>query len=475
MVRKRGGKSDLSGIRKAPTGIDGLDEVTAGGFPAGRPTLLCGHAGCGKTVLAMEFLINGAAKYNEPGLFVSFEEDQSELRANFASFGPNLKDLMRRKRIAIDYIPVERSEIMETGEYDLEGLFVRLAHAVDAIGAKRVALDTIEALFSGFSNAGILRAELRRLFRWLKSKGLTAVVTGERGENTLTRHGLEEYVADCVILLDHLVSDRIATRRLKIVKYRGSTHGTNEFPFLISKDGVSILPVTSLELCHGASTERVSSGVASLDLMFGGKGYYRGSSILVSGSPGSGKTSLAAHFVDAACRRGEKCAFFSFEESPAQVMRNMASVGFDLGKWVDKGLLRMECWRPTAYGLEKHLADIHRTVEAFGPRCVALDPISGFIPVGAPSEVKSMLLRIVDYLKTRFITTLITDLVPASVEEDCYGSGISSIADTWLSVTTKTVRESRERVFSIVKSRGMDHSARIVKLVITNKGVRLEA
>ena len=360
---------------KAPTGIQGLDEITGGGFPRGRPTLVCGSAGAGKTLLSAEFLVRGAMEYDEPGVFMAFEETAAELAQNVRSLGFDLEELEKRKKLAVDFVRIERSEIDETGDYDLEGLFIRLGAAIDSIGAKRVVLDTIENLFAGLQNQGILRAELRRLFRWLKDRGLSAVITAERGEGALTRHGLEEYVSDCVILLDHRVTDQISTRRLRIVKYRGTSHGTNEYPFLIDEDGFSVLPVTSLGLEHQVSEERISSGVPRLDTMLGGQGFYRGTTILASGTAGTGKTSLAAHFVDAACERGERCLYFSFEESPAQLIRNMRSIGLNLEKWSKKGLVQFHSSRATFYGLEMHLAIIHKIVQEFEPKAVVFDPI----------------------------------------------------------------------------------------------------
>src|SRR5678816_1941750 len=362
------------GLEKVPTGIHGFDEITGGGLPQGRPTLVCGGPGCGKTLFAMEFLVKGALEFGEPGVFVSFEETSDELAKNVRSLGFDLDDLIARKKIAIDFVRIERGEIEETGDYDLEGLFVRLGHAIDSIGATRVVLDTIETLFSALSNEGILRAELRRLFRWLKKKGVTAIITGERGEGSLTRQGLEEYVSDCVILLDHRVIEQISTRRMRVVKYRGSTHGTNEYPFLIDENGIHVLPLTSLRLDHGASTERISSGIPQLDSMLGGEGYYRGSSILVSGTAGTGKTSLSAHFANTTCARGERCLYLAFEESPAQLVRNMKSIGVDLGPWLKKGLLRLEASRPTLLGIEAHLAVIHKIVNEFQPQQAFLEP-----------------------------------------------------------------------------------------------------
>ena len=385
--------SSLEYLQKCPTGIKGLDEITGGGLPVGRPTLVCGGTGCGKTLLAMEFLVRGATLYDEPGVFMSFEEKSEELAKNFTSLGFDLKDLENHKKLCLDYVHIERSEIEETGEYDLEGLFIRLGHAIDSIGAKRVAIDTVETLFSGFSDEVILRAELRRLFAFLKFKGVTAIITGEQGEKTLTRFGLEEYVADCVIFLNHKVSEQIATRRLRIVKYRGSAHGTNEYPFLIDEQGFSVMPISSLGLDHAASRERVSTGVDRLDTMLGEKGYYRGSSILASGTAGTGKSSMAAHFVDAACRRGERCLYFAFEESQNQIIRNMRSIGIDLEQWVHKGLLEFRNSRPTLYGLEMHLVTMHKAIESFKPAIVVIDPISNLISAASEMEVKSMLSR----------------------------------------------------------------------------------
>ena len=398
-------------LEKALTGIDGLDEITGGGLPRGRPTLITGNAGSGKTLLSMQFLVQGAVQYNEPGVFMAFEETAKELTQNFASLGFDIDKLIANGKILIDYVHIDPSEIEETGDYDLEGLFIRLGCAIDAIGAKRVVLDTIEVLFSGFKNDAILRAELARLFRWLKDKGVTAIVTGERGEKSLTRYGLEEYVADCVIAVDNRLENQIATRRLRIIKYRGSSHGTNEYPFLIEEDGISVLPITSLRLEHTASTDRISSGIERLDNMLDGSGYYRGSSILISGTAGTGKTSFANHFVDAACKRGERCIYFAFEESPSQIVRNMRSIGIDLEPWIDEGLLQIRSLRPMAFGLEMHLLDMLRHIDKFQPKVVVFDPISNLINVGVTDDVKSMLTRLIDYMKTKEVTTICTSLV----------------------------------------------------------------
>jgi circadian clock protein KaiC len=460
-------------LPKAPTGIQGLDEITGGGLPKGRPTLVCGGAGCGKTLLAMEFLVRGATEFDEPGVFMAFEETARDLTQNVASLGFDLKDLVARKKIVLDYVYIERSEIEESGEYDLEGLFIRLGAAIDAIGAKRVVLDTIETLFSGLPNPLILRAELRRLFRWLKDRGVTAIITGERGDGTLTRRGLEEYVSDCVIVLDHRVSEQTSSRRLRVVKYRGSTHGTNEYPFLIDADGISVLPVTSLGLEHIASSERISSGVARLDAMLGGKGYYRGSSVLVSGTAGTGKSSLAAHFADAACRRGDRVLYFSFEESPSQIMRNMRSIGVDLQQWVKKGLLQIQAHRPSSAGLETHLAMKHKLIIDFKPQVVILDPLNSYVIGDNQIEVKSMLLRLVDFLKTKQITGLFTNLAQSGSPVEQTEVAISSVIDTWLLLRDIDSGGERNRCLSILKSRGMAHSNQIREFMLTDHGVEL--
>ena len=398
-------------LEKSPTGIKGLDEITDGGLPKGRPTLVCGSAGSGKTLLSMQFLAQGAVQYDEPGVFVAFEETPDELTKNFSSLGFDLKRLQETNKILIDYIYIDPSEIEETGDYDLEGLFIRLGSAIDAIGAKRVVLDTIEVLFSGFQNTAILRSELQRLFRWLKSKGVTAIVTGEKGEKTLTRYGLEEYVADCVIVLDNRMENQIATRRMRIIKYRGSSHGTNEYPFLIEDDGISVLPITSIGLEHIATTERISSGIERLDTMLGGRGFFRGSSILLTGTAGTGKSSFAAHFVDAACKRGERCIYFAFEESPSQICRNMSSIGINLTQWMDAGLLHIFSGRPMAHGLEMHLLDMRRLIDEIQPNVVVIDPTSNLVSVGTSNDVRFMLTRLIDYLKIMGITSFCTSLI----------------------------------------------------------------
>jgi circadian clock protein KaiC len=460
-------------LRKSLTGINGLDEITNGGLPKGRPTLVCGGAGSGKTLFGIEFLVRGATQFNEPGVFMSFEESAEELTKNVTSLGFDLNRLTASKRLLVDYVHIERSEIEETGEYDLEGLFIRLGNAIDSIGAKRVVLDTIESLFSGLPNPSILRAELRRLFRWLKKKGMTAIITGERGENALTRHGLEEYVSDCVILLDHRVSNQISTRRLRIVKYRGSTHGTNEFPFLIDERGLSVMPITSLGLKHTVTSQRISTGIPRLDTMLGGKGYFRGSSILISGTAGTGKTSIAAHFVDAACRRGERSVFFAFEESPSQIIRNMHSIGIDLQQWVKKGLLQFHAERPTVYGLEAHLASMHKLIEELKPRIVVVDPVTNLGSVASEADVKAMLIRLLDLIKFNQITALFTTLTAATGSLELTEVGISSLADTWLLLRDIEIGGERNRGLYILKSRGMAHSNQIREFLLTDKGVDL--
>src|SRR5262245_23517559 len=460
-------------MAKAPTGIQGLDEITGGGLPRGRTTLVCGSAGCGKTLLAMEFLVRGASQYDEPGVFMAFEETPDELAQNVRSLGFDLDDLAAKNKLVIDHVRVERSEIEETGEYDLEGLFIRLGLAIDSIGAKRVVLDTIETLFSGLSNPAILRAELRRLFRWLKDKGVTTIITGERGEGTLTRQGLEEYVSECVILMDNRGTDQLSTRRLRIVKYRGSHHGTNEYPFLIDRSGISVLPITSLGLKHEASRERLSSGISRLDAMLGGQGYYRGSSVLVSGSAGTGKTSLAAHLVDAACRNGERCLYFAFEESQDQMVRNMRSIGIDHQPWIDKGLLSFHASRPSLLGLESHLVAMHKMVTDFRPSVVVVDPLSNFTAAGSEREVSAMLLCLVDFLKSEQITGFFTALTSGGGPLERTEVEISSLIDTWLLLRDIESAGERNRGLYVLKSRGMAHSNQIREFVLTDRGVDL--
>lgn len=459
-------------LRKTPTGIDGFDEITGGGVPQGRPTLIAGGPGSGKTLFGMEFLVRGARDFGEPGVFMSFEEEDTELVENFSSLGFALDDLVTSKKLAIDYVYIERSEILETGEYDLEGLFIRLGHAIDSVGAKRVVLDTIEALFSGFPNEGILRAEIRRLFRWLKDRGITAVITCEQGQGMLTRHGLEEYVSDCVIFLDHRMIEQVATRRLRIVKYRGSTHGTNEYPFLIDEGGLYVLPVTSVGLTYKTDSERISTGIPRLDAMLGGEGYYRGTSILITGSAGTGKTSLAACFAKSACVRGERCLYLAFEESESQIVRNMRSIGLDLQPWLDNGLLLLHAGRPTSYGLEMHLVGMNRLVRNFEPSVVIMDPISNLISVGNPAEVKSMLMRFIDSLKIKGITALFTSLTSGGGfgETDI---GVSSLMDSWLVVRDIESGGERNRGMCIIKSRGMAHSNQVREFVLSSDGIRL--
>src|SRR3954447_7854108 len=471
-LMKNSGNSSTA-LPKAPTGIQGLDEITAGGLPRGRPTLVCGSAGCGKTLFSMEFLVRGATQYGEPGVFMAFEETAPELAQNVRSLGFDLEKLIRQKKMAVDFVYVDRNEIDETGEYNLDGLFIRLNAAIDSIGAKRVVLDTIEALFSGLQNEGILRAELRRLFRWLKDKGVTAIITGERGAGTLTRRGLEEYVSDCVILLDHRVTDQVSTRRMRIVKYRGTTHGTNEYPFLIDEDGFSVLPITALGMQHQASTERISSGVPRLDMMLGGKGFFRGSTILLSGTAGTGKTSLSSHFVQAACERGERCLYFAFEESPGQLVRNMRSIGINLARYIKDGLLNIHSSRATFYGLEMHLAQILKFVQQVKPDLVVIDPIGALVGAGTTRDANSMVIRLIDFLKVRGITAMLANLTSAGQALERTDLEVSSIVDTWILLCDIELGGERNRAMYVLKSRGMSHSNQLREYVLTDHGIEL--
>jgi circadian clock protein KaiC len=464
--------SVLPQLEKARTGITGFDEITKGGLPKGRPTIVCGGPGCGKTMFAVEFLVRGATQFREPGVLLTFEETAGEMTRNVASLGFDLEDLSARNRLAIDYVRIEPSEIEETGSYDLEGLFIRLQYAVDSIGAKRVVLDTLEAVFSGFSNQGVLRAEIRRLFRWLKDRSLTAVVTAERGKGNLTRYGLEEYVSDCVIFLDHRVNEQVSTRRMRVIKYRGSSHGADEYPFLIDEQGFSVLPSTSMKLNHQASSQRISTGVKDLDDMLEGKGLYRGASALVSGTAGSGKSSLASHFADHTCASGKRCLYVLFEESPAQAIRNMTSVGINLEQHVRKGLLRLEAWRPTQSGLEMHLLRIHKLVDRYDPEVVIIDPVTNLL-VGNKHEIHAMLMRLIDFLKTKQITAFFTALTRAGNAVEQTEANISSLIDTWFLVRDVEVNGERNRCIYVLKSRGMAHSNQVREFVITSKGIQL--
>ncbi len=471
--RIRARTPQLASLPKAPSGIYGLDEITDGGLPCGRTTLVCGGAGSGKTVMAMEFLAHGAELYGEPGVFMSFEEKERELVSNFASIGIDLKKLSKDGLIALEYVEVDKNQIEETGEYDLEALFVRLGYAIDSIGAKRVALDTVEALFAGLNNTGVLRSELRRLFRWLSDKGVTSIVTGERGEAGLTRFGLEEYIPDCVIFLDNRVCNELATRRLRILKYRGSSHGTNEYPFVVDSSGMSILPVTAMRLEHEAPSERVSSGVPGLDGMLGGEGYYRGSSVLLTGAAGCGKTSLSAAFVDAGCRRGERCLYFASEESPRQIMRNMRSIGIDLEPWVREGQLTFEASRVSSESLESHLLRVQRLVTRLRPSLVVVDALTDLLDMGSPLEVKWMSARLVDFLKSQAVTAVFTSLVGGDISEGISGVGISSTMDSWLHVENVKNNLERNRALYVLKSRGMKHSNQLREFLITDEGIEL--
>ena len=473
MARHPKREAERRGIAKCPTGIAGLDQITEGGLPKGRPTLLCGGAGCGKTILAMEFLVRGVTEFNDPGVFIAFEESDKELSENVASMGFDLPALIARKKLLVDHVRVDRSEIEETGEYDLEGLFIRLEAAIRRVGARRVVLDTIESLFSGFSNTNILRSELRRLFQWLKAKGVTVIITAETGDGRLTRQGIEEYVADCVILLDHRVEDQTSIRRLRVIKYRGTMHGTSEYPFLIGVSGVSVLPLSSLKLDHQASLQRISSGIPRLDVMLGGKGFFRGTSVLVSGGAGTGKSSMAAHFVQAACQRGERALYMASEQSTSEVIRNMRSIGIDLEPWVKKGLLQFYASRPGTFGLEKHLVTIHDLTGAFHPKVVVIDPITNFASIGTGSEVKSMVTRLIDVFKSRHITAMFTSLTTGDSAAESTEVGVSSQMDVWLLLRNLEINGERNRGLYVLKARGMAHSNQIREFVLTDHGIEL--
>lgn len=467
---------DGNRLRKAPTGIHGFDEITGGGLPSGRPTLVCGGAGCGKTLFALEFLVRGATRFGEPGVFIAFEETAEELAANVASLGFDLDRLVAEGKLLIDYIHLERSELEEAGDFDLEGLFIRLGYAIDSIGAKRVVLDTMEVLFSSLPNEAILRAELRRLFRWLKDKGVSAVVTAERGQGGMTRNGLEEYVSDCVVVLDHRVDEQVSTRRLRVVKYRGTTHETNEFPFLIDEGGISVLPLSSLGLDHESPTERITTGIPDLDEMLGGAGFYRGSTVLVTGMAGAGKTSMSAQFARSVCERQGRCLYFAFEESRPQIVRNMRSIGIDLDHWVERGLLRIEAARPTLYGLERHLVKMHKLVTEFRPDAVVIDPISNLSTAGSTGETRSMLMRLIDFLKGQGLTVFMTSMTHlGDSNPEMTDLCVSSLVDTWLLLRSFEVDGERNRGLFILKSRGMAHSNQVREFLLTDRGIQLAA
>lgn len=458
---------------KVPTGIAGFDEITGGGLPAGRPTLICGSAGCGKSLMATEFLVRGALEYGEPGVLMTFEESEADIRKNVSSLGFNIAEMVARKQILLDHVFINRSEIEESGEYDLEGIFIRLGHAIDQIGAKRVVLDTIESLFSGLSNQAILRSELRRLFGWLKERKITAIITAERGEGSLTRHGLEEYVSDCVVLLDHRVIGQVSTRRLRVVKYRGSTHGANEYPFLIDTNGMSVLPLSSAAMDYKVSNLRISTGVPELDVMLGGKGFYRGSTVMLSGTSGTGKSSVAACLAHATCLRGERCMYFSFEESEAQILRNMSSIGMDLAPHVKANLLQFHASRPTVHGLEMHLVKLHRLIEEFKPSVVILDPVTNLSTAGNVNDSNSMLIRLIDFLRKKGITAFFISLTSGGRTAEATDEGMSSIVDTWLLLSDIESGGERNRAMYVLKSRGMPHSNQVREFLITSRGVRL--
>lgn len=461
-------------LPKARTGILGLDEITAGGFPAGRPTLICASAGCGKTVLAMEFIVRGIREFGEPGLFISLEESVSSLIANFESLGFDLHGLIDANKLAILHINLSGEPHLDGGEFSLDALMLRMRAAIDRVGAKRIAVDTLESLFATMPNQRILRWELARLFDWLRDNQLTTVLTAERGDGELTREGLEEYVSDCVLVLDHRITEQTAKRRLRIVKYRGSSHGLDEYPFLITNHGVSVIPVSSVNLDSKVGKQRVSSGVSDLDQMLNGEGYFKGSTILISGKAGTGKSSLGAAFVHAAASRAERTHYFAFEESESQIVRNMQSIGVDLQPMLNNGTLSIEAYRPTLHGLEEHLLAITTRVIEVDPACVLLDPVTNFLAVGNILEVKSMLTRVLDDLKDQGITVMMTALTSGSAEPDETIVHVSSLVDTWIALDNTPVGSERRRALYIIKSRGMNHSQSVAGMTLSEHGINLE-
>ena len=471
MVQREINQEELSELEKTPTGIQGLDHVTYGGLPAGRPTLVCGGPGCGKTVLGMEFLIRGALEYDQPGLFISFEESEEALLENLSSLTFPVRELVSQDKIRINQIFVDHLQVLQAGNFSLDGLLIQLEHGVKQTGAKRVVLDTLGKIFSVLADSAMLRREIARLFQWLRDQDLTAVVTAEEGRGSLSRYGFEEYVSDCVIVLDHRIKDQISKRRLRIVKYRGSNHVKDEIPFLIGERGLSVFPITTALLDHQVGRERVSTGVESLDEMFGGEGYYRGSTVLVTGKAGTGKSSLASAFAAAACERGERALYLAFEESPSQLMRNMESVGIKLAEKQTGGNLEIHAFRPSLRGLEEHLINISQLVETFQPTCVVMDPITGLVEIGSEREVKSMLTRTLDLLKSKGITLFFTALISGSGRPDETDARVSSLMDTWIGLDYEDEDHTRRRMIHIIKSRGMDHSAEKREFMITSEGL----
>jgi circadian clock protein KaiC len=460
-------------LEKCPSGIKGLDEITGGGLPRGRPTLVCGDAGSGKTILAMQFLVRGITEFGEPGVFIAFEESAQELATNMSSMDIDLQRLCAENKLAIDWVHLEGGEVPKTGDFNLQALFVRIQSALQRVHARRIVLDSIEALFAALPDHKTLRSELERLFYWLKHQQLTAIVTAERGEGRLTRMGLEAYVADCVICLDHEVVNQISTRHLRVAKYRGSMHGANQYPFLITDKGFSVFPITSVGLACPASTEIVSSGIPQLDAMLQRGGFYRGSSILISGTSGAGKTSMAAHFVHAACARGERALYFAFEESRDQIIRNMNSIGIDLAPWQESGSLQFHTARPSLCGLETHLATITAAVESFAPHVLVLDPLTDLIAVASKAEVKGMLTRLLDYLKMEQVTSVFTSLSVADHDPEQSEAGVSSLIDCWLLVRNLEQNGERNRTLYLLKSRGMQHSMQVREFLLTDAGIDL--
>ena len=463
----------ITKLPKSLTGIQGLDDITYGGIPQNRPTLLVGSIGTGKTIFAMEYIINGITMFNEPGVFMTFEEQTDELQINVTSMGYNLSKLIADNKIYLEHLHIDHREIQATGKYDIEGLFIRIEMAIEKVKAKRIVLDALDTLFIGLDSQ-ILRSEIKRLFFWLKEKKVTAIITSEVGDIFLTRLGFEEVVADCVIELNNRLNNQISTRRLRIVKYRGSYHSTNEYPFMIDHKGITIFPIISEAPQIIVSNERISSGIKQIDEMLDGRGFYVGSSILVSGSAGTGKSSIAASFIKDVCEKKGTALYCAFEEAPNQIKRNMASIGIFLEPYEKSGNLHFYYSRPTLQTLELHFIAIKKLIKQINPSVVILDPITNLMIENINSDIRTMLTRFVDYLKMEQITVLLTaTLTVSSLELIQSNEGISSMVDTCIMIQEKNIIDSRRRTLYIMKSRGICNSKKEVEFIITSEGISI--
>ena len=456
------------------TGVKGLDDVLGGGIPQGHAMLLVGKPGTGKSILSMEYLLHGIELHKENGVYISFEESEKQIISNAASFGWKFEEMVKKNKLAISYIDMQPEQMRTVGDYDLSALILRVKGAIKKVNARRVVIDGINNLLSTFDDERIIRSDLLRLIREIKEVNATIFITGERGHDSWSKMGFEEYLADGLMHLDNRTDGNYQTREIQVVKCRGINHYTGKSPFIINSEGMSIRPLITADFDYKVLKSRVSTGIADIDNMLGGKGLYRGSTVYITGPSGAGKTSISSSFANGACSRGERALFLAFEESSDQIIRNMKSIGLSLDKWVNEKLLYFYTARATTNSLEGHLDNIMTMVREVEPTCVVLDPISAFRPIANENETKLMLIRLNDYLRARKITTVFTALSSDGEYSEHADVQLSSIADTWIVVRIMDYKGERNNVMQLMKSRGMSHSRQMKEMYFTGNGLKLQ-